>query len=80
MTNPTTLNVEGIAARTVESLTRLERKWLSRRECAWCGHLLHHSGCSAIWEGCTEEQADQRRGAALATYKPRAALLKEQER
>lgn len=34
--------------RTLESLTRLERKWLSRRYCGWCEQSALAKRCGAM--------------------------------
>jgi hypothetical protein len=70
--------------RSVESLTKLERNWLKRRECGWCEAQLHSNTCYAMTGSveingrtlrfggaCSVEDRDYRRGIALATYKPR---------
>ena len=59
--------------RTVESLTKLERKYLSRRLCMLCEARLDRDHCYAIYETCTKENRDQRRADCLTEYKPRKA-------
>ena len=62
---------EGEKLRTVDSLTRLERKWCSRRMCVLCEQPLSEDYCGGIFDRCPQEVMDQRRGSALATYRPR---------
>jgi hypothetical protein len=70
--------------RSLESLTRLERRWLKRRECGLCEAPLHRNTCYAMTGSltingrkvnlgpqCSIEKHDQRRGNALASYRPR---------
>lgn len=55
----------------MKPLTKLEKRFLSRRECAWCEHRLDWPGCSAIYEKCSPTQQAARRSRALKTYRPR---------
>ena len=71
MTAPATLLELG---RPLETLTRLEKAWLKRRVCWLCEMRLDRNACGSMGARCTTEQHDARRGKALASYKPRAAL------
>ena len=55
-------------------MTKGEKRFLSRRVCAWCEHRLDWPGCGAIFERCTPEQQEKRRTDALKTYKPRSPI------
>lgn len=57
--------------RTVESLTKLERQYLSRRVCYLCEAKLNTDHCYAVYEKCTKETRDKRRADCLSHYKPR---------
>jgi hypothetical protein len=57
--------------RTVESLTKLERRYLSRRFCMLCEARLDRDSCSSIYGKCKKENRDERRANCLAEYKPR---------
>lgn len=54
-------------------LTPAEKRFLSRRLCAWCGQRLDRDGCGAIWKRCSIVQREERRRKCLETYKPRGA-------
>lgn len=58
----------------MKPLTKLQKRFLSRRQCAWCEHRLDWPGCSAIYEKCSEKQQEKRRRRALTTYKPRKSV------
>jgi hypothetical protein len=55
----------------VNALSKLEKRFLSRRCCGLCDHPLDQAGCSAIYEACPEELRMDRRTRCLKTYKPR---------
>jgi hypothetical protein len=55
----------------MSALTKLQKRFLSRRICAWCDHRLDWPGCSAIYSKCSPAEQEKRRRAALKTYKPR---------
>ena len=55
----------------IRSLSKKERRYLSKRTCALCGMPLDRPGCSAIWDPCTEKDRRKRRAACLEEYKPR---------
>lgn len=55
----------------MDGLTKNERRYLSRRACAWCDMPLNREGCGAIYERCSEETRKARRKKCLAEYKPR---------
>jgi hypothetical protein len=61
------------------SLSKGEKRYLARFECAWCGHGLSYTGCSAIYESCTEETRIQKRKDCLKNYKPRIRKIHEKE-
>jgi hypothetical protein len=51
-------------------MTRAEKRFLSRRICAWCDQPLDKDWCSAIWEKCSPEIRAKRREDCLRTRKP----------
>jgi hypothetical protein len=62
-------------------MTRLEKRFLSRRECFLCGMRLDQEGCQGVWERCTPEIRADRQRRCLETYKPRKrAPLFEKEK
>ena len=59
-------------ARTPESLTGLERRWLKVRGCGWCDAPGHRNTCHAMYGAkCTAKQLNERRARWLRDYKPR---------
>jgi hypothetical protein len=58
--------------RPLASLSAREMKWCSRRICFLCEQRLSTDTCGGLFERCSQEMMDQRRGNALATYRPRA--------
>jgi len=65
-------------------LTKAQRRYLARHECAWCGQRLDRKACGAIWEQCSEEVREKRRadclGARIAQAPAgRAALMGESD-
>ncbi len=69
--------------RPVDSLTRLERKWLKRRYCGFCEASLVGNSCYAMRGAFAPVPTakpcnmDVQRAKALQHYKPRASLLSE---
>lgn len=61
--------------RPLSSLTPQEIKWCSRRVCFLCEQRLSTDTCGGLFERCTQETMDRRRGNALATYRPRAPKI-----
>lgn len=55
----------------LSSLSKGEKRYLKKFECAWCEHGLKNPGCSAISDSCTEEKRIERRKNCLKNYKPR---------
>ena len=53
------------------TLTKLEKLFLSRRECAWCNQRLDRNSCAAIEEPCEDSDIINRRKRCLKTYKPK---------
>jgi hypothetical protein len=52
-------------------LTRNQKRWLARRQCAWCNARLDADWCGAIYERCSTENRQLRLERCLAEYKPR---------
>lgn len=59
-------------ARMRRTLTKGEKKYLSRRVCAWCEHRLDWDSCGAIYEQCSATLRAKRIVECLKNYKPRA--------
>ena len=59
--------------RTLAERTRLERRFLSRRECLLCEQRLHRTECGSLYEPCSAETRAERRRKCLETYRPRKA-------
>jgi hypothetical protein len=56
----------------MQKLTRLERRYLSRRICWLCDQRLDRTVCLAFHEPrCTREQMHERRLKCLEHYRPR---------
>lgn len=60
---------------TKTTLSKGQRRFLSRNVCAWCHQQLSRDTCAAMYgnEHCTPELRAKRRADCLKTYKPRAA-------
>ena len=58
-----------------EKLTKGQRRYLSRRACAWCDMPLDMDGCGAIYEKCSEQSRAERQANCLKNYKPRSRLV-----
>ena len=54
-----------------KTLSKGEKRYLSRFGCAWCDHPLHYLGCSAVYGPCDEQTKIDRRKRCLEGYKPR---------
>jgi hypothetical protein len=54
-------------------LTRLQKRYLSRRICWLCEQPLDRDWCGAIYEQCPEEVREERRLDCLKHYRPRKA-------
>jgi len=55
----------------LDSLSKLEKLFLSRRVCGLCEQALHRNSCGAIWDGCKDSDIISRRKSCLETYRPR---------
>jgi hypothetical protein len=68
---PTEIEALGDERRVLESLTRLERRWLAKSTCGWCGR-------SCLAETCNQSDCDidEQRAVWLKSYKPRAAIAR----
>jgi hypothetical protein len=53
------------------TFTKLEKRYLSRRVCAWCEMPLDREGCAAIYDECPPEVRLRRRLDCLSHYRPR---------
>lgn len=51
-----------------ESLTKGQKRFLSKYECMWCDHPLDRLGCSAIFQHCSENKRIERRIASLLNF------------
>lgn len=51
-------------------LTRLQKRYLARRECTWCHQRLDRDGCGSRYEQCSSDAQETRRRRALAFYTP----------
>ncbi len=58
-------------AELIASLTKNEKRYLARRECAWCNMPLNRKSCGAIYEKCSEASRIVRLISCLEEYKPR---------
>jgi hypothetical protein len=52
-------------------LTKLQKRYLSRRICGFCDMRLDQDGCGALWGGCSPDEQERRRQNCLSHYKPR---------
>jgi hypothetical protein len=52
-------------------LTKNQRRFLSRRVCAFCELPLHRAGCGAVYYKCPMEARIARREDCLKAYRPR---------
>ena len=52
-------------------MTKNERRFLTRHQCAWCDQPLDKDWCGAIWDKCSAETRTKRQAECLKTYKPR---------
>ena len=64
--------------RTLESLSRLERKWLRRRFCGWCEISCLATKCGARSDLTPSCDMDERRAKWLESYKPRTTPAKDE--
>ncbi len=62
-------------AEYLKSLTKNQRRYLSRRSCAWCETPLSRADCGAIYDGCTDKNRIARANRCLKGFKPRAAAV-----
>ena len=56
------------------ALSKLERRFLSRRACAWCDAPLDSDECLAFGYECSAEARERRRRKCLEGYKPRRSM------
>jgi hypothetical protein len=52
-------------------LTRNEKRYLAKFQCAWCDQRIDQDCCGAIYEKCSNEVIAKRREECLTKYKPR---------
>jgi len=84
MTAPTRITQAGVIAGRLDSLSKLERKWLSRRVCGWCETSMLASRCGAMCgtmmlpaiEGVRDHEVEVELGAPCNMDEKRAAALK----
>ena len=56
----------------LNSLTKGEKRFLSKYGCAWCDHSLHRDGCGDTYSGdCGDANRIKRAKECLKGYKPR---------
>ncbi len=55
----------------LESLTKKERRYLSKYHCAWCETTLNKTDCYETIEPCSEATKIKRMKKCLRSYKPR---------
>ena len=55
----------------LKELTKNEKRFLSKRLCAWCEMPLNRIECGALFGECSDETRVTRRNNCLKTYKPR---------
>jgi len=56
----------------MENMTKNEKRYLSKRECGWCGQTLDRDGCGGIYgPACSSDELKKRRDDCLKNYKPR---------
>lgn len=66
----------------LKSLSKNERRFLSKFECAWCDFPLDKDGCSAVVGSgglsreCSDETRINRAKKCLESYKPRQGISK----
>jgi hypothetical protein len=61
----------------LQSLTANQRRYLSKRECAWCEMPLNRPSCGAIGEECPPNKRIYKAKLCLQGYKPRIQIDKE---
>ena len=55
----------------LQTLSKNEKRFLAKFECALCGQSLNFYECSAMWHSCTDEKRIKRAKKCLANYKPK---------
>ena len=60
----------------LKTLTKNEKRYLSKFECAWCDQPLNRVGCSAVYSHCSDQTRIDRRKKCLKKYKPRNTRFK----